>query len=261
MDFQQKVADIASGLFTSGWVDEQVAEALKKSIKKAIDDQFSYGGVGYEKIKQVVKETVETSVSRFEPEYVPKLEIVLTEIIKQTVVEEKSRLLENFRTFMTDSNIPERRSGSGNRGVCLADIFKVYREYVAKNFDTEDRKVNTDDEPTYEPVECKAWIDEREEGGYFRSNYKHATLYLVTEDGQDEHGESCNFRIPLVMWNEKDGWTISELPSIDFAMLAYEDPMLVYLYKLKHNYVKIDDTHDEFDEYVELEEKPECDWS
>jgi len=260
MDFEKKVADIASGLFTSGWVDEQVAEALKKSIKKAIDDQFSYGGVGYEKIKQVVKETVETSVSRFEPEYVPKLEIVLTEIIKQTVVEEKSRLLENFRTLMTDSDIPERKHG--HRSIYLDDIFKVYRQYVAKNFDTDDREVNTDDEPTYEPVECKAWIEpESEDRGYFRSNYKHATLYLVTEDGQDEHGESCNFKVPLVMWDGNDEWTISELPSIDFSRLAYEDPMLVYLYKLKHGYVKIKDTHNEFDEEVELEERPECDWS
>lgn len=262
MDFEKKVADIASGLFTSGWAEKQVAESIKESVKKAINDQFSYGGVGYKKIRQVVEESVEKSVSRFEPEYIPKLEIVLAEIIKQTVVEEKKALLENFRTLMTDSDIPEQRSSSGKRCVGLADIFEVYRKYVAKNFDTEERKVDTDDEPTYEPVECKAWLEpEREDRGYFRSNYKHATLYLVTEDGQDEHGESCNFKVPLVMWDGNDEWTISELPSIDFARLAYEDPMLVYLYKLKHGYVKIKDTHDEFDEEVELEERPECDWS
>lgn len=260
MDFEKKVADIASGLFASGWAEEQVAEALRKSIKKAIDDQFSYGGVGYKKIKEVVEQSVEKSVSSFEPKYIPKTEIVLAEIIEQTLVAEKRRLLENFRIFMTDSDMPEQKNG--HRRISLDKIFEAYRNYVAKNFDTEDRNIDYDDEPTYYPVECKAWIEpEREEIGHFWSNYKHATLYLVTEDGQDEHGEKCNFKIPLIMWDEKDGWRIYELPTIDFARLAYEDPMLVYLYKLKHSYVCIKDTGEEFEDYVNLEARPECDWN
>ncbi len=263
MDFEKKMADITSSLFTEGWVDEQVTEAVKDAIKKAINDQFSYSGIGYKKIKQVVEESVEKTVANVAPEYIPKLEIVLAEIMSQTVVAEKKRLLENFRVFMTDTDIPDREKNTGNRKIQLSEIFKVYRKYVSEHFDTEDRDIDYDDEPTYDPVECKAWIEpEREGSGYFRSSYKHATLYLVTEDGQDEHGESCNFKVPLVMWNEKRGWSISELhENIDFGNLLHADPMLCYLHKLKCHIVHIEDTGEEMDEYVELDAKPECDWS
>ena len=32
MDFEKKMADITSSLFTEGWVDEQVTEADRKSV-------------------------------------------------------------------------------------------------------------------------------------------------------------------------------------------------------------------------------------
>lgn len=263
MDFEKKMADITSSLFTEGWVDEQVTEAVKDAIKKAINDQFSYGGIGYKKIKQVVEESVEKTVANVAPEYIPKLEIVLAEIMSQTVVAEKKRLLKNFRVFMTDTDIPDREKNTGTRKIQLSEIFKVYRNYVSENFDTEDRNIDYDDEPTYDPVECKAWIEPKREGsGYFRSRYKHATLYLVTEDGQDEHGKSCNFKVPLIMWNAKEGWSISELDEeIDFGNILRADPMLCYLHKLKCHFVHIEDTGEEMDEYVELDAKPECDWS
>lgn len=262
MDFEKKMADITSSLFTEGWVEQQVTEAVKTAIQKAINDQFSYSGIGYKKIKQVVEESVEKTVANIAPEYIPKLEIVLAEIMSKTVVAEKRRLLENFRVFMTDSDIPDREKNTGYRKVTLSEIFKVYRKYVSEHFDTEDRDINYDDEPTYDPVECKAWIEPEHEGsGYFRSRYKHATLYLVTEDGQDEHGESCNFKVPLVMWNEKNGWSISELyENIDFGNLLHADPMLCYLHKLKCHFVNIEDTGEKLDDYVDLDNKPECDW-
>ena len=59
MDFEKKMADITSSLFTEGWVEQQVTEAVKTAIQKAINDQFSYSGIGYKKIKQVVEESVE----------------------------------------------------------------------------------------------------------------------------------------------------------------------------------------------------------
>lgn len=263
MDFEKKMAEVTSSLFTDGWVEEQVTEAVKGAIKKAVNDQFSYGGVGYKKIKEVVEGSVEKTVANFAPEYIPKLEIVLTEIMSQTVVAEKKRLLKNFRVFMTDTDISDREKNTGTRKIQLSEIFKVYRNYVSENFDTEDRHIDYDDEPTYDPVECKAWIEEEDKNrGYFRSMYRHASLYLVTEDGQDEHGKSCNFKVPLIMWNAKEGWSIFELDEeIDFGNIVRADPMLCYLYKLKCHFVHIEDTGEEMDEYVELDAKPECDWS
>lgn len=263
MDFEKKMADITSSLFTEGWVEQQVTEAVKTAIQRAINDQFSYGGIGYKKIKQVVEESVEKTVANIAPEYIPKLEIVLAEIMSQTVVAEKKRILENFRVFMTDTDIPDREKNTGTRRIELSEIFKVYRKYVSAHFDTEDRNIDYDDEPTYYPVECKAWIEEEDKNrGYFRSMYRHASLYLVTEDGQDEHGKSCNFKVPLIMWNAKEGWSISKLDEeIDFGNILRADPMLCYIYKLKSNFVHIEDTGEELDDYVDLDEKPECDWS
>lgn len=262
MDFEKKMAEVTSSLFTDGWVEEQVTEAVKGAIKKAVNDQFSYGGAGYKKIKEVVEGSVEKTVENFAPEYIPKLEIVLTEIMSQTVTAEKKRLLENFRVFMTEKDIPDRAMDTGRRKIALSEIFKAYCKYVSRNFDTEDREINYDDEPTYNPVECKVWIEKEEQGrGYFRSSYPHAYLYLVTEDGQDKHGEGCNFKVPLIMWDRNEGWSIWELPEIDFCKLLYADPMLCYLHKLKCHFVHIEDTGEEMDEYVELDAKPECDWS
>lgn len=61
---------------------------------------------------------------------------------------------------------------------------------------------------------------------------------------------------------KKNGWSISELhENIDFGNLLHADPMLCYLHKLKCHFVHIEDTGEEMDEYVELDAKPECDWS
>lgn len=263
MDFEKKMAEVTSSLFTEGWVEEQVTEAVKGAIKKAVNDQFSYGGTGYKKIKEVVDGSVEKTVANMTPEYIPKLEIVLTEIMSQTVTVEKKRLIENFRVFMTEKDVPDREMCTGRRKIALSEIFKSYCKYVSNHFNTYGRDIDYDDEPTYEPVECKAWIEKEEQGmGYFRSSYPHAYLYLVTEDGKDEYGEDCNFKVPLIMFDEKkEGWTISELEEIDFSDLLHADPMLCYLHKLKCHYVHIEDTGEEMDEYVELDAKPECDWS
>ena len=59
MDIEKKVADATSSLFTDGWVENQIQEAIKSAIQRAIEDQFSWSGAGYKKIKEIVNASCE----------------------------------------------------------------------------------------------------------------------------------------------------------------------------------------------------------
>ena len=196
-------------------------------------------------------------------DYFPKIEIFLKEIMDQTVEAEKKKLLGNFREFMIHDDIPEPEKGGYKRYIGLGQVFEKYRKFVAEEFDTDGREIDYDDNPTYVPVECRAYIEEAERPKYYISNMEHATLFLVTEDGEDEHGESCNFAIPLNRWNEhdRDGWWIArDAVSIDITDLRHANSMMCYLSKLRANDVLIMDTG-ECHACVELKNKPEADWN
>ena len=264
MDIEKKVADVTSSLFTDGWVENQIQEAIKSAIQRAIADQFSWSGAGYKKIKEIVDASCEKSIGMVRAEdYFPKIEIFLKEIMDQTVEAEKKKLLGNFREFMIHDDIPEPEKGGYKRYIGLGQVFEKYRKFVAEEFDTDGREIDYDDNPTYVPVECRAYIEEAERPKYYISNMEHATLFLVTEDGEDEHGESCNFAIPLNRWNEhdRDGWWIArDAVSIDITDLRHANSMMCYLSKLRANDVLIMDTG-ECHACVELKNKPEADWN
>ena len=265
MDIEKKVADVTSSLFTDGWVENQVQEAIKSAIKRAIEDQFSWSGAGYKKIKEIVDASCEKSIGMVRAEdYFPKIEIFLKEIIDQTVEAEKKKLLGNFREFMIHDDIPEPEKGGYKRYIGLEQVFKKYCKFVAREFDTDGREIDYDDYPTYVPVECRAYIEEAERPKYYISDMEHATLFLVTEDGEDEHGESCNFAIPLKRWKDHDreGWWIArDAVSIDITDLRHANSMMCYLSKLRANDVLIMDTGECHNDCVELENKPEADWN
>ena len=116
MDIEKKVADATSSLFTDGWVENQIQEAIKSAIQRAIADQFSWSGAGYKKIKEIVDASCEKSIGMVRAEdYFPKIEIFLKEIMDQTVEAEKKKLLGNFREFMIHDDIPEPEKGGYKR--------------------------------------------------------------------------------------------------------------------------------------------------
>lgn len=261
VDFKEKVKEIAGGLFEGGWFDQMVEEQLKEALKKAVESQFSYGGAAYTRIKEIVSKNITESLEDYDPGYIPRLETVMQGIIDQTVLGEQKQLLTNFQTFMDRSEIPKPEKGRTRGVISLDAIFKKYCNKIAKEFNTDERAIDYDDEPSYEPVECYASIEKDETYGF--SVAEHAFLCFGISDAESEKDQKqFGHKIPIVMWPTEKEWSFYGEPGkLDYGNLAHMDGFLCYLTALRCNNVMIEDYPGELSKCVELNTSPECEWS
>lgn len=241
MNIEKSIKDVIQQKLENGTVEKLVAENLEKGINEALGSLFrSYGDVT-KIIESKIKEVLVQQIEHYDfSDYVVKLDYVLTEILKNTALDNK-KILENFKSFMTDVEIPKKLK--------VSDLFEQYCNYVSKNVSTYGLEVNTDDDPCYENVDICCEVTELDKPTW--SSYKEAKIYFTCD-----HDEDMNIEIPIKKW--KDGpWRLDITTKCDISSLRRMNDFTIYLLKVNQNYaeIEIDTWHDEYS--VEPEEKPE----
>lgn len=245
MNIENSVKDVITSKLEEGIIEKLVAENLEKGINNALENLLGRYGDVTEVIEKKIKEVMIDQLSGYDySEYIVKLDYVLGEILKNTALDNK-KILENFKRFMTDTEIP--------KVVKVSDIFREYCDYVAKNVDTSDLEVNTDDEPCYECVNVSYEVTEHEKKSW--SSYSEVSIFFECEEDED-----MNFELKLKRWKTEKPWKIDIDEKCELASLRHLDEFKMYFLKLTQNYtdIEIDKLHD--GDEVEPEEKPEAEF-
>lgn len=247
MNIENGIKSVIETKLQEGIVEKLVAENLEKGINTAISNLMgSYGDIT-KIIEKKIKDVMVEQLSGYDySKYIVKLDCVLTDILKNTCLDNK-KILENFKELMTDTEIPKI--------IKVSDIFEQYCKYVAKNVDTSDLEVDTDDgSPSYELVDVTFEVIEEEKRTW--SSLSEANLFFECEKDED-----MNFEIKLTRWKDGKHWSIKDDGKYDIQSLRRINEFKIYLLKLQQKYVDIQIDTFNGEEEVQPKAEPEASFS
>jgi hypothetical protein len=247
MNIENEIKSVIESKLQEGIIEKLVGENLEKGINSAISNLMgSYGDVT-KVIEKKIKDVMIDQLSGYDySKYIVKLDHILTEILKHTALDNR-KILENFKDLMTDTEIP--------KVINVSDIFEEYCKYVAKNIDTSDLEVNTDDgNPSYEFVDVSFEATENEKRSW--SSYENYSLFF-----ECEKDENMNFEVKLKRWKNDKYWHIQDDEKYDIESLRRLNKFKIYLFKIKQKYANIQIDTFNGEEEVQPEAEPEASFS
>ena len=243
--FEERIAKVVADKLNDETVEKMVADAVEKSLKEVLEDQFRWNGAAKKIIEEKVKEAIVPAIELVNlKDCVSKLDVVLTEIVKNTTLNDNKILLENFKELMTEPPAEE---------IPLEDVFDKYVEYVRKNIDTSELEINYDDSPSYQNVT--------------------ANVHPVYQNGWDKTEKYCTLVFECVEDDDltktielykryDDKYYISDADeSIDINSLRWIDDFDIFVATLKRAGCSIIEIEEIEDDDVEVEAEPEASWS
>lgn len=232
MSLEASITNQIEELMKSNVVQEKVKEGFAKVIENTIESVLGK----YSPVQKTMEKKIEEAImpiieSHDYNKYVDKLDIVLTELLKE-VSQDHKKILENF-VYLTKEETREV--------IKLSEIYDVWEKYVAENV-TENLEVNDEGE-SYYPVTCN--VEYKEDDDYW------TRIKFSCEEEPD-------LNVDFYIIRSSERVSIFNTKSIEINNLRYIDDFTLLLYKLTHSEtkVKIDmDCYEEFE--VEVESKPE----
>lgn len=246
--FEEMVQDIVQEKLNSEVIERVIEEKLQSTVSSACDDIFRWSGDGKKMIEEKLKEVFIPALERSDfSEYTKKLDIVLSEIIRNTTLADNRNVLENFKELMTE---PECKS------INLSKIFEEYKKYVAAEVDTGGLEAQCDDgDPYYEYVEVSLEF-ERDTNRWFKSSFEYGTVHLSCEH---DDKEELAFDLKLSKWG-KQGWKpLFGRSVLDFNSLALMSDFEMLILQLNRANIEVIVDVENLTDEVEPDEKPE--WS
>ena len=241
MNLENGIKEVIDNSMNSGMIEKAINDQMEKSINKAVENLFENWGKATEIIEKKIKEVIVPQLERYDySRYIVKLDSILTEIMKNTTVD-NSRILNNFKEYMFN-DIPKE--------IKMNEIFEKYCDFVSKNASSDDLEINIDDEPTYESFEVTYEVDKNENKSW--SSFEHAVLTF-----ECEHDEKMNFQVTLTRWEKDNYWTLEFKKAADLRSLRDVKEFEIYLTKLDQNHVEIIMDDEYGSEDIILEQRPE----
>lgn len=246
--FEEMVQDIVQEKLNSEVIEKVIEEKLQSAVSSACDNIFRWNGDGKKMIEDKLKEVFIPALERSDfTKYTKKLDIALSEIIRNTTLADNRNILENFKELMTE---PECKS------IKLSKIFEEYKKYVAANVDTYGLEAQCDDgEPYYECVGVSLEF-EKDKDRWFKSLFEHGTVHLSCEHDEDDE---LSFDLRLEKWGTKNWKPLFGRSVLDFNSLARISDFEILILQLNRANVEIILDVEKDEDEVEPDKEPE--WS
>ena len=247
VNIENSIQDCISKELEKGIIEKVISEKLQECIGSAIKDMFSWNGALKNVIEEKVKSVMVPYLENYDySEYILKLDSVLTEVLKNTALDNK-KLLENFKDLMVPQKIEK---------IKVSEIFEKWKEHVAADVDTDDLEIDYDDRVKYSPVEVTLEVEHEEDRSW--SSFKYAKIVF-----ECEHDEKMNFELRIDRWQDRKEktWGLSYHVSRDLNSLRYLSKFEIFIMQLAKSGTKIElDTEFENDD-VTPDKEPEASFS
>lgn len=248
MNLEDSIKDVIQQKLSDGTIEKIITEKLEKGINEAMVDLFrSYGDIGTV-IKDKVKEVMIPAIEKHDfSDHLVKLDLVLTEIVNTTGLQQNKEVLKNFKELMIEPEQKEMKT---------SELFEKWCDFVAKNVEINGLDVEYDDTPYYEAVEGTMTIEYEEGRGW--SDSKKANIIF-----ECEHDEDMNIIIPISMWDKYDHgkWSIGYGIEPTFNSLRGMNDFEILLYRFKRAVTKLIIDDEDVSEEIQPEAEPEASFS
>lgn len=243
MKLEERIAKAVSDFLESDVIEEKINQEMGKAVDAAFSELFSgYRAPVKDAIEEKLKEQLVPVIEKRDfSGYIVKLDAVLTEVLKNTTVENKT-IIEKFESFATFKK-PEK--------VYLSEIFDQYLKHVSEEIDTSKLEIDYDDEPTYESPECLMEYELDDDRWGFTSSFEYATVKLSCKEDA-----SMNFKLKLSRWRDDD-WAIIGNNFKNIENLRTLSDFEIFLMNLSTHKVSIEIDEEALEDYAEIEERPE----
>lgn len=240
MNLETMIMEELNKKFESGEMQKKIEEYTDKMINDALKTAIcGYSGVG-DKIQKKLREQMCEQIEKYDfNKYLPKLDIVLTEIINNTTLTGK-KMIDNFKQFMKVESFVK---------IKMSEIFDKYKDFVADYVDTTNLKIDYDDKVSYQNVT----VTLESEKGYF-SNY-----YKIKLSCEEDEKLTKIFQI-RESWDKKE-YRVRFDDDLKLLSLSNLDSFDIFLIQLDNNFASIDKDIDDDDDEVEVEAEPEANFS
>ena len=170
-NLENNIKDVIDNRIQEGIIEKLISENFENCIKKSLDNLFSSYGDITKLVEGKIKSVLVKHLESYDyNKYIVKIDKVLTEIIKNTSVNNK-KLLENFSELIVDKDIPKK--------ITISELFEKYQDYVSKSIDTLNLEVCYNGDVSYENVEVTFETNEEESRPW--SSLKHMTVFFECE--------------------------------------------------------------------------------
>lgn len=170
-----------------------IRDALTENIEHAVNSSLEYGPAS-DAIRKKINEAMVPYIEKFDfSAYLPKLDTILTEILRSTTLTDNKKILENFKELMIEPV---------SKTVTLSEIFGKYKEYVAEKADCTGRDIDYDDGPEYEWIPVQVTIEDAG-SNYGPYEYLNA-VFAIDEDDDLDNRDELTYCLPLTRWKGDD---------------------------------------------------------
>lgn len=220
-------------------------EAFEKCMQKSFEEVFSgYIGLG-STIRNKIKESMLPQIEAIDySKYIPKLDNILTEVIKTTTLD-NTKMLENFKDLM----LPEEE-----KTIKVTDLFDKWANYVSKKVNTSELEVVYEDGASYQNVDISFEVCHVEERSWSRYNQ----AKVIFECEQDEE---MNYEFNIEKYDIDNEWSVSYKLIHDIKSLRHLSEFEVFILRISQNGTKLilDKEQDNTD--IEVEAEPEASYN
>lgn len=237
-NLENSIKDCITKEIEKGVIERVIAEQLEKCIEKSISDMFSWGG----DVKKVVEEKVKSVMIPYlesydYSQYIIKLDSVLTDVLKNSTLENRN-LLENFKELMTSEDVP--------RELKISDIFSKWNEYCKDEVDK--NELDFDCDGAY--ITTSFDVEEVSETW---SSYK---TFMVRFECEED--EELKFEFSIHAWKPKEDskYTSQYMKTTDLRSLRYLNDFEILIMRISEGYENIilDSYGDSEEIFIEYEE-------
>lgn len=242
MNLEDSIKDVISKKLEDGIIEKLVEKQLEEGVNNALSKLFgSYGDVT-EVIEKKIKSVMIPYLENYDySEYIVKLDAVLTEILKNTTLDNKN-ILTNFKDLINPQKIEVIKT---------SELYDKWTEFVAANVDTNGLDIDYDDGVGYKPVDVSMEVEYEEERSW--SSFEGAKLVF-----ECEHDKEMNFEIRLDRWKDHDeNWNMYYNNIHDLSSLRHLNKFEIFLMNLSQNGTELEIDKDYENDEVIPEKEPE----
>ena len=164
------LAAAIAGALDADRLQELVEDQVGKAVERWVNDALTgYNNPIRKAFEERLAEVIVPAIERIDLDNA-RLDVVLTSLVRETAVGDRARLLDKFGKLVC---------GERREVIAASEILSEYAKYVAQAYDCDGRDVILDDEPSYEPLDCR--IELRVHEQRFSTTHQDASLCLYVE--------------------------------------------------------------------------------
>ena len=241
---KEELLKIAQESLSNDEVEKIVREKFMEALGSAVEDAFRWGDIKHA-IENKVKEVMVPYIEKYDfSKYLPKLDLVLTELVNSDTCMANKQILENFKSLMTE---PEQKE------IKVTDLFKAWIKQCNKDINTDDLEIKYDDGASYCSVECEMSVEELDKPSW--SSLQRAVITF-----ENEHDEALNIEIPISKWiwdsGKEDPYTLSISNDVRISSLRRLNEFQILLLRLERDSTTIIIDKDNYYDEIHPEAEP-----